>query len=135
MLKNAVPRNLAVTRRVGVYRRWENVDNQMRGVDMSQATVVREKTAVVSGRVEESRKHRVDMVFEGAGTSGSEQIRLMYEYVDRTGEVPNYEELADQARRAAAAREVLALTEGWYAPELVDKDAKELQVERAASYV
>lgn len=45
-------------------------------------------TSVVSGRVDEAVRRRADAYIRGAGTTPAEVIKVVWENIARTGEVP-----------------------------------------------
>ena len=59
-------------------------------------------TAVVSGRVDEQVKARAEAFIRAAGLSTGDVIRVVWEHIARTGEVPD---VGDAAERLDAARD------------------------------
>lgn len=59
-------------------------------------------TAVVSGRVDEQVKTRAEAFIRAAGLSTGDVIRVVWEHIARTGEVPD---AGDSAERLDAARD------------------------------
>ena len=58
-------------------------------------------TSVVSGRVDERVRQRADAFIRGAGTTPAEVIKVTWERIARTGEVP-VEEGAQPAQKGGA---------------------------------
>ena len=53
-------------------------------------------TAVVSGRVDEKVRQRADAYIRAAGSTPAEVIKVVWEHIARTGEVPEEESHVDQ---------------------------------------
>lgn len=66
-------------------------------------------TAVVSGRVDERVRQRADAYIKAAGTTTADVIRVVWERIARTGEVPDEGEA--QVEGTSALDELLALRE------------------------
>lgn len=73
-------------------------------------------TAVVSGRVDEKVRQRADAYIRAAGSTPAEVIKVVWENIARTGEVPT-EEQAEEPRgaweRFMEFRESLSDAEPW----------------------
>ena len=73
-------------------------------------------TAVVSGRVDEKVRHRADAYIRAAGSTPAEVIKVVWENIARTGEVP--EEVPAEGPRGTwerfmEFRESLPKAEPW----------------------
>ncbi len=72
-------------------------------------------TSVVSGRVDEAVRKRADAYIRGAGTTSAEVIRVVWENIARTGEVPTpssvEQEADDPLARLAELRESFGRSE------------------------
>ena len=73
-------------------------------------------TAVVSGRVDEKIRHRADAYIRAAGSTPAEVIKVVWENIARTGEVPEVvpvEEPRGAWERFMEFRESLPKAEPW----------------------
>lgn len=73
-------------------------------------------TAVVSGRVDEKVRQRADAYIRAAGSTPAEVIKVVWEHIARTGEVPEEEPAVDPRdawERFVEFREALPKAEPW----------------------
>ncbi len=73
-------------------------------------------TSVVSGRVDEKVRQRADAYIRAAGSTPAEVIKVVWENIARTGEVPEVaptEEPRDVWERFMEFRETLLEAEPW----------------------
>ena len=52
-------------------------------------------TAVISGRVDERVKARAEVFIRAAGLSAGDVIRMVWEHIAQTGEVPDAQDMAE----------------------------------------
>ena len=73
-------------------------------------------TAVISGRVDEKIRQRADAYIRAAGSTPAEVIKVVWEHIARTGEVPEAapaEEPCGAGERCLEFRESLPEAEPW----------------------
>lgn len=54
-------------------------------------------TAVISGRVDERVKARAEVFIHAAGLSAGDVVRMVWEHIAQTGEVPDAQSVAESA--------------------------------------
>ena len=54
-------------------------------------------TAVISGRVDERVKARAEVFIRAAGLSAGDVVRMVWEHIAQTGEVPDAQDVAESA--------------------------------------